>query len=157
MDRKQKHAAYMREYLRKNPEQREKNLKRAAQWKKDHPEETKAQERERYLAQREQRLATARKRYAEKREEIKRYSRDKERKRKLWAVGVLGGKCQRCDCDHPAALDFHHLEPERKTNTLSEMLGRPKMYPDDVILAELEHCELICKNCHAVEHYGDEG
>lgn len=128
--------------LEQSPEDRARELKRA-------------RDRRYYENNRDKRLAYEHTRYKDERVRASKRKRSKEfgRQRKAWAVDILGGKCNRCGYDHPAALDFHHLDPATKTGRLSDMLGRPKMYPDHLILAELAQCELICKNCHAVEHY----
>lgn len=125
-------------------------------WRAANPERNKALNDAQYAKNKERIKANSRRRYAEKCELIKKQNRERQRARKLWALGILGGKCTRCPQDHPAALDFHHLDPSRKTAHLVDMLSRPKKYPDHLILAELAGCEILCKNCHAVEHYGDE-
>jgi hypothetical protein len=60
--------------------------------------------------------------------------------------------CQ-CGENHPACLDFHHLDPTRKRRTISEMIHGA--YSLEVIEQELEQCLLICRNCHAKLHYED--
>lgn len=80
---------------------------------------------------------------------IKNYQRDK----KLEAVAVKGGKCERCEFDHPAALQFHHRDPETKMfDITSKTLSMPRKFPWETILTEIEKCDLLCANCHAVEH-----
>lgn len=71
-------------------------------------------------------------------------------KRKL--VEEAGGECALCGFDqHPAALQFHHLDPSSKSFHLSEGgltrgIARSR--------AEAEKCILLCANCHAQVEIG---
>lgn len=72
---------------------------------------------------------------------------------KLKAMAILGGKCQRCPEDHPAALQFHHRDPSTKLFSVStKTLAMAKKYPWDMIEAEVAKCDLLCANCHAKLH-----
>ena len=60
-----------------------------------------------------------------------------------------GGKCAKCGFSDIRALDWHHLDPDEKVNSISEMIrDRGSM---DKLQAELDKCELICANCHRIE------
>ena len=60
-----------------------------------------------------------------------------------------GGKCAKCGFSDIRALDWHHLDPYEKVNSISEMIrDRVSM---DKLQAELDKCELICANCHRIE------
>ena len=66
------------------------------------------------------------------------------------AIRLLGGKCARCGFDgHPAALEFHH-----KTGTADKefTIGSVSNRSWPRIEKELKKCELICSNCHRIEH-----
>lgn len=68
---------------------------------------------------------------------------------KLKAIELLGGKCQRCGyTGHPAAFEFHHKDPTKKEFAIG-MVANKKW---SSIIAELLKCELICSNCHRIEH-----
>lgn len=73
---------------------------------------------------------------------------------KIRAVNYLGGKCMRCGFDHPSALQFHHRDPSTKTfSVTSKELSTPRKRPwDTVIIPELDKCDLLCANCHFLEH-----
>lgn len=72
---------------------------------------------------------------------------------KVKAIALLGSKCAKCPEIHPAALQFHHLDPLMKSfNLSSKTLVTPNKYPWSVIEAEIEKCELLCGNCHAKIH-----
>ena len=65
------------------------------------------------------------------------------------AVEYKGGKCRICGYDKCAgALDFHHKNPLEKDFTISGNAGKW-----DNIKEELDKCEMLCKNCHAEQHY----
>ena len=58
--------------------------------------------------------------------------------------------CERCGFDHPAALDFHHDDPEKKTLAVSRMVCDG--WSEARILQEIEKCSVLCANCHRIEH-----
>lgn len=60
-------------------------------------------------------------------------------------------KCNRCGFSHPAALDFHHKDKDQKLFNISKQYhGNPKL--KDEILNEISKCEVLCANCHRIEH-----
>ena len=61
----------------------------------------------------------------------------------------MGGECSRCGYnEHYAALQFHHVNPEEKDVGWNKL----RLRSWEKIDAELEKCEILCANCHAVEH-----
>jgi 5-methylcytosine-specific restriction endonuclease McrA len=69
------------------------------------------------------------------------------RKKKQKLVDLFGGECQRCGYKkYIGALDFHHIDPSRKSFSLSV---KGLCYSWDTILKEAQKCILLCKNCHA--------
>jgi len=76
--------------------------------------------------------------------------RRKSLKRRL--VEEAGGRCVLCGFDeHPAALQFHHVDPAAKSFSIGEggltrSLARAR--------AEAEKCVLLCANCHAQVEVG---
>jgi transposase len=61
-------------------------------------------------------------------------------------VAEAGGACAICGYDrYPAALEFHHLDPEEKRMAISRS-GSPSL---EAIRAEVKKCVLLCSNCHA--------
>jgi DNA-binding CsgD family transcriptional regulator len=70
--------------------------------------------------------------------------RNKER-----AVDHKGGKCEKCGYDKcTSALEFHHLDPEKKDFTLSQNMNMAW----DKIKVEIDKCILVCANCHREIH-----
>lgn len=59
--------------------------------------------------------------------------------------------CSRCGFSHPAAMQFHHNGD--KELGVSRMVTR--RYNREKILAEIAKCEVLCANCHAVEHHSE--
>ncbi len=61
-----------------------------------------------------------------------------------------GGRCEGCGYaftgDNPHHFDWHHLDPRTKAGHVSQMVGERKR-------EEVAKCLLLCKLCHADEHY----
>ena len=66
----------------------------------------------------------------------------------FWLHGYKVGKgCADCGYnEHPAALQFDHIE-DNKVGNVSTMAGS---YGFHKILEEIEKCEVVCANCHSV-------
>ena len=72
-------------------------------------------------------------------------------KKKRWFNHLKSGlKCARCGESRSAALDFHHISGEKKL-VIGQLAGLARK---ETILAEIAKCEVICSNCHRVEHLG---
>ena len=71
--------------------------------------------------------------------------------RKLELVEAKGGKCERCGYDENiAALEFHHLDPSKKSFQLdSRRLSNTNI---KTLLEEADKCILVCANCHREIH-----
>jgi DNA-directed RNA polymerase subunit RPC12/RpoP len=66
---------------------------------------------------------------------------------KIAAIEYLGGKCLRCGYNkHPAAMEFHHRE--NKDFMISNVANRKW----EIVKKELDKCDLLCSNCHRIEH-----
>lgn len=65
------------------------------------------------------------------------------------AVKLLGGKCKRCGYDENiVALEFHHPNPKTKDFNIGSCANKSW----DFIKGEVLKCELLCSNCHRIEH-----
>jgi DNA-binding transcriptional ArsR family regulator len=72
---------------------------------------------------------------------------DRRRRVKRQLVEEAGGKCAICGfAEHPAALQFHHLDPDAKEFHLSHQ-GQSRSL--NRMRAEAQKCVLLCANCHA--------
>lgn len=57
--------------------------------------------------------------------------------------------CAKCNYNaHPAALDFHHLDPSKKEFNIGHKVQRGFKN----LKQEIDKCVLLCKNCHTVFH-----
>jgi len=65
---------------------------------------------------------------------------------------AFGGKCIICGYNiFIQVLEFHHLDPSIKTDNISEILITKNK---KLLKKELQNCVLVCRNCHALIHYG---
>ena len=86
-------------------------------------------------------------------EDLYRSQKRRWNKQKIRAMQWPGeGKCFKCGRDdfHPAAYDFHHLDPNRK----EVGWGKLRLRSWEKIQEELCKCILLCSNCHR-EHHAD--
>jgi len=60
------------------------------------------------------------------------------------------GECDECDEDHPACLQFHHVDSDEKEFSISE--GVRDRYSVQKVQSEIEKCRLLCANCHLKLH-----
>lgn len=66
------------------------------------------------------------------------------------ALKAFDGKCGCCDYkQYPEILEFHHIEPDRKVESISKLL-RERSW--GTIVSELRKCVLLCPNCHSEIH-----
>ena len=80
--------------------------------------------------------------------------KQKERRRKWWLWWKeyrASLKCDSCEENHPACLDFHHRDPTEKDENISHAvhIGWSKKR----ILAEIAKCDVLCSNCHRKLHW----
>ncbi len=96
--------------------------------------------------------APDKRKYADRAEYIKAAVKKHRKKIKDAIMEYLGGKCKACGYDKCIqALDFHHLDPSKKTLQMASG-GLSRAW--DVIRKELDHCILLCANCHREIHAG---
>ena len=61
--------------------------------------------------------------------------------------------CKLCGYnEHPAAFDFHHRDPKMKECEIADAPNRG--WNRARILREIEKCDILCANCHRIEHFG---
>lgn len=59
-------------------------------------------------------------------------------------------KCNRCDENHIACLEFHHTDPSTKEANIG---SKVRSWSTKKLLEEIAKCEILCANCHRKEHY----
>jgi hypothetical protein len=75
---------------------------------------------------------------------------ERARALKEQAVAYKGGLCLKCGkMPHIAAMSFHHRNPTEKEFEIGARKGSSL----DAIKVELDKCDLLCRNCHAIEHW----
>lgn len=75
------------------------------------------------------------------------------RNAKLKLIEEAGGRCVLCGYDEfPGALQFHHLDPSRKSFGLA-MRGLTRSI--EALREEASKCVLLCANCHAKVEWGE--
>jgi hypothetical protein len=60
--------------------------------------------------------------------------------------------CLECGTNHPATLDFHHIDPEMKNASVHKLV-QAKSYKK--ALEEVAQCIVLCSNCHRVFHHNE--
>lgn len=69
---------------------------------------------------------------------------------KIRTVEYMGGCCSICGYDKCIrALEFHHLDPDKKSKDYNKNF---KLWSFERQKKELEHCILVCSNCHREIH-----
>lgn len=75
-------------------------------------------------------------------------------------VTSLKDECKICGESRHWVLDFHHIDPNKKTMNISEysISGTASFETKKKrILEEIQHCIIVCANCHRDIHYKQKG
>lgn len=75
--------------------------------------------------------------------------RDKCREKIKQLIKSLKISCADCGLDHPAILDFHHLDPSEKEYQIARLTSKKR------ILHEVAKCVVLCSNCHRIRHWNE--
>lgn len=84
--------------------------------------------------------------YEERRKEIRKAGR--ETQAKIQALRAEMG-CARCSNHDLRVLQFHHRDPSTKAYSVANM----KSMRWERILEEIAKCDVLCANCHSIEHF----
>lgn len=76
------------------------------------------------------------------REYHRKYNKNRYRKLRKEIIEYLGGKCVRCGSTENLEID--HKNPEEKSFNISDMIT----YPKEILLPELNKCQILCNECH---------
>ena len=86
------------------------------------------------------------------RDKMNRYHLNWRVKRYAWYNELKKGKkCNNCLENHPACLDFHHINPKEKIDQVYDLVKRGFNYK--IIEKEIKKCVLLCSNCHRKLHW----
>jgi len=78
--------------------------------------------------------------------------RERHKRYREWIMGIKSSlKCSKCGESRPMCLDFHHLDGSRKEFNVGAMIGKHR--PKELVLKEIAKCSVLCRNCHAIEHW----
>lgn len=79
-------------------------------------------------------------------------SLQRRRRLRLWVNEQKQERgCRECSEDDPECLDLHHQKTEEKAMTISTMITWG--YGKERLQSEIEKCDVLCANCHRIEHY----
>ncbi len=92
-----------------------------------------------YIANKDRHVQTCRRATADRVQRIREY------------LASLNLKCQECGEDHPAVIDFHHMDPTEKESSVSNLVGQGHSL--DRIKKEIDKCIVLCSNCHRKLHW----
>ena len=82
-------------------------------------------------------------------------SEDKRRSSKLVYLEYGGTECIKCGYNKcPAVLSFHHRNPNEKEFMIGALSERLNSLDElnDMIKKEIDKCDVLCANCHVLEH-----
>jgi len=91
--------------------------------------------------------------YAQNREKtINRVKAVNRRNKEKWNKFKSTLSCIVCGFSHPAVIDFHHIDPETKTDNVHVLVQRGRYA---AAYEELKKCATLCANCHRIHHYNE--
>ena len=84
-------------------------------------------------------------------EELDRVRKRKKQLRKWFNGYKQTLVCSKCRENHPACLEFHHLNEKTKSFRISEAIEQ-RGCSKDRIMSEISKCIVLCANCHKKLH-----
>jgi hypothetical protein len=76
----------------------------------------------------------------------------KAAQRATWNAFKSTLKCAQCDENHPAVLDFHHIDPSQKDKEVSEFISCSQY---GRAMEEVKKCIVLCANHHRLLHHNE--
>jgi hypothetical protein len=103
---------------------------------------------------REQQLSAQRKNYRENKSRYKNNQYQRRLEKAKWFYELKTTlKCCKCGQNHPACLQFHHIDSSTKMGDVTDLVRSG--YKKEIILAEIAKCVVLCANCHMIEHWNE--
>lgn len=91
--------------------------------------------------------------YAKNKEKtINRVKAVNRRNKTKWNEFKASLSCIVCGFSHPAVIDFHHIDPETKTDNVHRLVQRGRYA---AAYEEVKKCATLCANCHRIHHYNE--
>jgi hypothetical protein len=94
------------------------------------------------------------------RNKVKQYAKIKARQKRyskeLRSISVelkQRNGCVSCGIKDHRVLDWHHKDKLSKQFEISNIYAKSRLVSKKRLLAEIAKCELLCANCHRIEHY----
>lgn len=84
---------------------------------------------------------------------IKRQREMRNAKRDAMMARKVAEGCADCGENHPACLEYHHIDPTQKVTEISKLIASNASMKR--IETEAAKCEVLCSNCHRKRHYMD--
>lgn len=101
----------------------------------------------------EDRLAANRKSYANNKVDRAKKTNERRKRYKLeWTQFKARLSCVICGEDHPAALDFHHIAPNKSDRKVYKLVANGAFA---AAVEEIKKCVVFCASCHR-KHHADE-
>jgi hypothetical protein len=75
-----------------------------------------------------------------------------KRNKEIWDTFKKTLQCTKCGFAHPAALDFHHEDPEQKEYNVHKLVSNKRFAK---AYEEIKKCTVLCANCHRIHHYNE--
>lgn len=88
-----------------------------------------------------------------RKEQIAKNSKRKDRVRNTWNEYKAAQKCSHCGIQHPAVIDFHHVIKEGKKSV--NKLATQHNNINAAIREAEEKCIPLCSNCHRILHWNE--
>jgi len=60
--------------------------------------------------------------------------------------------CVKCGQNHPATLDFHHIDSSTKEASVNKLI---KYRAFKRAMEEVKKCDVLCANCHRIHHHDE--
>jgi hypothetical protein len=60
--------------------------------------------------------------------------------------------CVKCGQNHPATLDFHHIDRSTKEASVNKLI---KYRAFKRAMEEVKKCVVLCANCHRIHHHDE--
>jgi hypothetical protein len=99
----------------------------------------------------EKRNECQRRHYERNKEAIKKkVSAQRKVSKAKWAAFKKTLSCLECGENHPATLDFHHVNPHESDNKVHKLLASGAYLK---AREEIKKCIVLCANCHRKHHY----